>query len=323
MSVRSSSPIQLGQHPPARRTIVHLSDTHYLAEGRPLYGAVDTDAGLGRALDAIAGSGRAIDAIVITGDLTDLGEADAYLRLRDAVEPVARRLGADLVWVMGNHDEREPFSELLLRTAPSLSPQDRVYWVGGLRIIALDSSVPGYHHGDLTAKQLDWLRAELSISAPEGTLVALHHPPLPSPVELMAVLELQGQAAFADVLRGSDVRAILAGHLHHAMFGSFAGIPVSVASASCYAIDATADYGGLRGVDGGRSFSLVEIRDTGITHAVVPIDAAEQVSGFPRDAVERLAAMSHDERIAAFSAQPVAPDGTGSDAPGAPSASGS
>lgn len=318
-TARSTPQIQLGQHPPPTRTIVHLSDTHFLAGRRPLYGTVDTDGGLGKALDAIAGSGRDIGAIVITGDLTDLGEPDAYHRLRDTVEPVARRIGADVIWVMGNHDEREPFSEILLGTMRSPSPQDRVYWVGGLRIIALDSSVPGYHHGDLTPKQLAWLKAELSISAPEGTLIALHHPPLPSPVELMAVLELQGQAEFAAVIRGSDVRAILAGHLHHAAFGSFAGIPVSVAAATCYGIDALADYGGLRGVDGGRSLSLVELRSTGITHTVVPLDAAEQVSGFPRDAVERLAAMTHDQRIAAFSAKPVAPDGAGSVDPGAPS----
>ena len=39
------------------------------------------------------------------------------------------------------------------------------------------------------------------------------------------------------MLAGSDVRAILAGHLHYSMSGTFAGIPVSVASASCYTMD--------------------------------------------------------------------------------------
>jgi len=293
--------VQLGHHPPATHTVIHLSDTHFLGGGRPLYGAVDTDQGLGHALDALAGSGRGIDAIVITGDLADLGEPDAYLRLRGLIDPVAAALGAELVWVMGNHDERAPFAEQLLGIEPSLEPLDRVHWAGGLRIIALDSTVPGYHHGDLDEGQLAWLRAELATPAPDGTLLALHHPPLPSPVELMAVLELHGQDALAETLRGSDVRAILAGHLHHATFGGFAGIPVSVASATCYTIDAAADYGSLRGMDGGRSFSLVELRPTGVTHTVVPVDTAETVSGFPKEALAHLAGLSPEQRIEAFS----------------------
>ena len=35
---------QFGQHPPARRVIVHLSDTHLLAGNRPLGGRYDTAA---------------------------------------------------------------------------------------------------------------------------------------------------------------------------------------------------------------------------------------------------------------------------------------
>src|SRR5690606_21282035 len=133
------------------------------------------------------------------------------------------------VWVMGNHDERPAYSAGLFGEESS-APQDRVELVGGLRIVSLDSTVPGYHHGDLRDSQLEWLRDVLAEPAPDGTILALHHPPLPSPVEIMAILELQRMERLADVVRGTDVRGILAGHLHHAMSGMFAGIPVSVAA---------------------------------------------------------------------------------------------
>lgn len=297
----SQPAVQLGQHPPATHTVVHLSDTHFLGANRPLYGAVDTGANLQTALERLAGTGRDIDAIVVTGDLTDLGEPEAYTRLRGMLEPLADRLEAELVWVMGNHDERAPYAQFLFDVEPSLAPQDRVYEVGGLRIVSLDSTVPGYHHGDLDDAQLDWLRDVLAEPAPSGTLLALHHPPLPSPVELMAVLELNGQDRLAELLRGTEVRAILAGHLHHPSFGSFAGIPVSVASATCYTIDAGAEYGSLRGIDAAHSFNLVELRETGVVHTVVPADAAVQTSGFPREALEHLAGLTADERREAFS----------------------
>ena len=61
-----------------------------------------------------------------------------------------RPIGAQVVWVMGNHDERAPYAEGLFDVATTTAPQDPVYDVGGLRIVALDTSVPRYHHGELS-----------------------------------------------------------------------------------------------------------------------------------------------------------------------------
>jgi Icc protein len=141
----------------------------------------------------------------------------------------------------------------------------------------------------------------LAEPAADGTLLALHHPPLPAPVEIMAILELQGMHRLADVIRGTDVRGILAGHLHHAMSGMFAGIPVSVAAATCYTIDPSAAVGSLLGVDGAQSINLVHVYDDQILHSVVPVTETRAVSGFPDSVLERLAQLTHEERIAAFS----------------------
>jgi 3',5'-cyclic AMP phosphodiesterase CpdA len=57
----------------------------------------------------------------------------------------------------------------------------------------------------------------------------------------MGLIELDDQAALAEVVSGSDVRGVLAGHLHYSTFSTFAGVPVSVSAASCYNIDLVAD----------------------------------------------------------------------------------
>ncbi|WP_395641116.1 phosphodiesterase [Pseudolysinimonas sp.] len=292
--------VQLGQFPPARHVIAHISDTHFLGGGRELYGTVDTDPPLVHALDLLGRSNLPIEALVFTGDLADLAEPDAYARLRSIVEPAAAKIGAEIIWVMGNHDERPAYSKGLFGHETT-EPQDRVEMLGGLRIISLDSTVPGYHHGALLDSQLEWLRDVLAEPAADGTLLALHHPPLPSPVEIMAILELQRMDRLADVLRGTDVRGILAGHLHHAMSGMFAGIPVSVAAATCYTIDAAAPVGSLLGVDGAQSINLVHVYDDQILHSVVPVHETRPVSGFPDSVLERLGQLSFDERIEAFS----------------------
>ncbi len=296
--------IQLGQYAPPTHTIAHLSDTHYLGGRRALYGSIDTDRTLARALEQLERSGTNPSAIVITGDLADLGEPDAYERLRDELQPAADRMGSKIIWVMGNHDERGPFSSVLFGSAADdVAPQDRVHDVDGLRIIALDSSVPGYHHGELTDEQLSWLEEVLTVPAAHGTLLALHHPPLPSPIEIMAIIELQEQQKLADVIRGTDVRGILAGHLHYSTHGIFAGVPVSVASATCYTIDTSAPAETLLGVDGGQSINLVNLYTDSVVHSIVPVGDFTPVAGFSGVFLERLAEMTPEERREAFSSK--------------------
>ncbi|MEQ1737878.1 MAG: phosphodiesterase, partial [Rhodoglobus sp.] len=253
--------IQLGQYPAPSHTIAHISDTHLLAGGRRLYGKVNTIEHLGQALAQLERSIAKPEAIVFTGDLADLGEPDAYTRLREIVEPAAERMNAQVIWVMGNHDERPDYSRLLF-DEESDAPQDRVYDVNGLRIISFDTTVPGYHHGEVTDDQLAWLADVLSAPAPHGTLLAVHHPPIPTPLlEAMGMLELFDQNKLAAVLKGSDVRGILAGHLHYSTHSTFAGIPVSVASATCYTLDLSAEDRLLSGVDFGQSVNVVHAYD--------------------------------------------------------------
>ncbi len=290
-----------GQYPAARRTLLHVSDTHFLAGNALLNGRIDTAANLAATIEAIERMRVKPDAIVVTGDMTDLGEPEAYRALRAAIDPLAARLDAPVIWVAGNHDERPAMREVLLDEEPSQEPVVGVWDLDGLRVVALDSTVPGWHHGDLDDAQLEWLRSILSTSAPLGTILALHHPPLPSHVPLFDILELRDQHKLAEVVAGSDVRAILAGHLHYSTSGTFAGIPVSVASATCYTMNLTRPAVEVNGMDAGQSFHLVHVYDETITHAVVPVGEAATGDYFSAEWLERMAALSPEERLEAFS----------------------
>lgn len=294
----------MGQYPPAGHVLAHISDTHLLAQGRALYGKVPVEERLAAALRRLEFGPVSPDALVFTGDLADLGEPDAYVRLRAAVEPVAARLGAEVIWVMGNHDERAPYASLLFGEPETDAPQDRVHDIHGLRVISLDTTVPGYHHGEITRAQLDWLAGVLAEPAPHGTVLALHHPPVPTPLEVMAVLELHDQPALADVLRGTDVRIILGGHLHYSTHSAFAGIPVSVAAATCYTLDLGADAARLlSGVDGGQSFDLVHVYADQVVTSTIPLEAFPEVTGFSSDYRSMIEAMPADDRLEQLSSK--------------------
>jgi len=299
--------IRVAEYPRPDHFLLHLSDTHLLAGGNRLYGTVDAEDHLRQLLAELEASEGRPEAIVITGDVADHGEPDAYDRIRRMVEPVAARLGAQVIWVMGNHDDREAFRSELFGEQPSTRPVDRVYDVNGLRIITLDSTVPGHHYGEVTGDQLDWLAEELSTRAPHGTILAMHHPPLPSVLDLAVAVELRDQSGLAEVLFGSDVRSIIAGHLHYSSTGTFAGIPVSVASATCYTQDLNVPVGGTRGRDGARAFNLIHVYENTVLHSVVPVGEYAALDYIDADETARRLAASGiviPERIN----QPVAPE---------------
>nr|WP_203236733.1 phosphodiesterase [Nocardia panacis] len=282
---------RVAEYPRPDHVLFHFSDTHLIAGAGELYGAVDADRRLRQLLEQARASGIRPAAIVITGDLADRGEGAAYTKLRGLIEPVAADLDAPVVWVMGNHDDRAAVRDLMLREAPSTEPVDYVRMIDGLRIVALDTSVPGYHHGELTDAQLNWLGEVLAEPAPFGTVLAMHHPPVPCVLDPAVVVELREQRRLAEVLAGSDVRVILAGHLHFSTFATFAGIPVSVASAACYTQDLAVAQGGMRGRDGAQAFNYVHMYADTVVHSVVPIDKGPTVGNpsTPEQAAQRLA----------------------------------
>jgi 3',5'-cyclic AMP phosphodiesterase CpdA len=280
------------EHPRPRHFLLHLSDPHLLGGPDPLYGVVDSEARLIQLFEEVKASGAKPEAVIFTGDLADKGHPEAYAKLRAIVEPACRELGAEVIWAMGNHDNRANFRKGLLDQPGNDDPLDHSYFINGLRVITLDTSVPGFHHGALDDSQLEWLARELETPAPDGTILALHHPPVPSVLDLSVLVELRDQASLAAVVRNSDVRTILAGHLHYSTTASFAGVPVSVASASCYTQDLNVPVGGTRGQDAGQSFNLVHVYEHTIVHSVVPLGRSTTVGEYvpPEETERRLAA---------------------------------
>jgi 3',5'-cyclic-AMP phosphodiesterase len=232
--------------------IAHLTDTHVVPAGEDFRG-LDTGAHLAAALAIVEAAGGPLDAILLTGDLVERGGTATYRLVRELVEPVAARLGVPAVYLPGNHDDPTAFAEVL-------AGGDTVLHVRGLRIVTLDSSVPGSAAGDLTPAQLDWLADELATPAEHGTLLALHHPPLPgtSPLIERVALAPAARHALGDVVAGTDVRIIAAGHYHQPVGGVLRGIPVWVAGALAYTSDAYPPPGLHRGLPLS-SFARVEI----------------------------------------------------------------
>jgi 3',5'-cyclic-AMP phosphodiesterase len=252
-------------------TLIQISDLHIGPPAGTVRNPVDTFDVLARALAAVEEAALRPTAVLFTGDLVEHGAPEEYRRLRVLVEPALARIGSPAVYVAGNHDDRAALREQLLGVAPDTGPLDSVYWFGELRIVVLDSTVPGFGYGELRSGQLSWLRAELAQPAPGGTVLTVHHPPLPSLSPFTAAIELRNRAELADAIAGTDVRVVLAGHTHVVSAGVLAGIPVWTGGAVATTLDPMVPGGALRGL-GSPSVSRIDLFADAVISTHVPFD---------------------------------------------------
>jgi 3',5'-cyclic-AMP phosphodiesterase len=233
-----------------RYELIQISDVHLVTAGT-LFEGIDSQAHLELACAAVRAADRTFDAILLTGDLVDGGGAEAYHRLAALIDALCAEVGVPAIHVPGNHDDPELFADIL---GPAIGPDgtlDHVTTVGGLRIVVLDSNVRRAGHGELRPHQFRWLADTLAEPAADGTVLVLHHPPLPasSPYLEDYILDPAHRARLAAALRGTDVRMIVSGHYHQPIGGVLAGIPVWCGGATSYTGSAFAPAGlhqGLR-----------------------------------------------------------------------------
>ena len=175
-------------------------------------------------LDAIAALPEPPDAIVHTGDLTNDGAAEQYTAFRAAVGELDR----PLLVLPGNHDDRAAMRHGLDLPGEGADPIQDVLDLGGLRVLALDTTIPGEPGGRLDAARLGWLAERLADEPRTPTILALHHPPFSSGLVGMdgIALDHSSRAALAVVVgERPQVIGIIAGHVHRAITSSLGDRP--------------------------------------------------------------------------------------------------
>ena len=212
--------------------LVQLTDPHIREPGRLAYGRIDTAPYLRRAVQSVLRLRQRPDAVVVTGDLSDFGRAAEYAHLAELLAPLAMP-----VYLMpGNHDDRDQLRRSFPTHGHLGAGGGFVQYgvkVGGLRLITLDTCVPGHSHGSLDAQRLDWLARELAACRGEPVIIAMHHPPFRTLIGHMDDIGLlEGRAELeALVARHPNVERVICGHLQRAIDVRFGGTIASTSPA--------------------------------------------------------------------------------------------
>ena len=150
----------------------------------------------------------------ITGDLTDRGEEAAYRVLQEQL--VA--LPFPVLTLLGNHDDRAAYLRVF-GGADEHGFVQSVFCRDGVRLICLDTHLPGSDAGRLCDLRLDWLRRQLVEAGDTPVLLFMHHPPCEIGDPVLDAIRLENAEQFQEVVREfPSVRHVFFGHIHRDLF---------------------------------------------------------------------------------------------------------
>jgi Icc protein len=218
--------------------LAQISDLHIKRPGALAYQRVDTGAALAHCVAALNALEPRPDVVIMTGDLVDQGDPEQYAHLKTLLAP----LEIPYYLLVGNHDDRTALREAFSDRPELRTGGDFVHYavdVGPLRLIALDSIVPGQSAGNLCDARLAWLETQLDAARDQPVIVALHHPPFKCGIGHMDDLRLDPHAAerlAALIARYQNVERVICGHVHRPMFVRFGGTIASAVPAPAHQV---------------------------------------------------------------------------------------
>ncbi|HWW54603.1 MAG TPA: metallophosphoesterase, partial [Acidimicrobiales bacterium] len=131
--------------------LAQISDLHV---GTPAGGVIDTAPYVAAAVGHLNELDPQPQLVLASGDLAESGDGPSYARLAELLAP----LRAPVVLLAGNHDERSAL-RAAFPSQPWSAGDRRLCGVveGDVRLVLLDSVIPGQPGGRLGAAQIEWL----------------------------------------------------------------------------------------------------------------------------------------------------------------------
>lgn len=204
--------------------IAQITDPHIRPKGTLAYGRANTSQMMLDCFETLKALRPKPDVVLLSGDLTDCGLIGEYRLLAGLLE----QLDMPVFVIPGNHDNRENLLKVF-GAQPCLANRsgDMLYYVIDqypVRLIALDTLVPGQGYGELGQDQLEWLGAVLEDEADKPTVIFMHHPPFPTGIVHMDRINCRDGGEMAKIIaRHANVERVLAGHHHRPIHIRWAG----------------------------------------------------------------------------------------------------
>jgi 3',5'-cyclic AMP phosphodiesterase CpdA len=105
-----------------------------------------------------------------------------------------------------------------------------------VRLLGLDTTIPGQHYGVLCEERLAWLDDTLRAAPHRPTMIFMHHPPFRTGIRWVDAIGLHGGRKMeAIVARHAQVERVVCGHIHRPIQVAWGGSIACTAPSTSHA----------------------------------------------------------------------------------------
>ena len=209
--------------------IAQISDTHVVGRGKKAHGVAPTAENLERCVGHINRLDPRPDVVLVTGDITNAGLPEEAERAASLLS----KFRCPYYIVPGNHDDRSGlWAAFGGRACPSTIRGFMNYAIEGyeVRLIGMDSTIPGAPGGEICETRAAWLDERLSEEQERPTIIFIHHPPVKCGVAETDIDGFIGADRLGDIVeKYSNIERIICGHIHLPAYVRWRGTVVSTA----------------------------------------------------------------------------------------------
>lgn len=206
-----------------------FTDTHLFGTPESRLAGIDTFASLSAVVDLAMQERRCPDFVILTGDLSQDGSAESYIRLRQLLATI----GAPVYFLPGNHDAPALMSEHLPVPGSNIRSDTGFVW-GCWQVILLDSHIDGKVEGRVSGEELERLKQLLVRDSERHALICIHHYPQPVDSDWVDQMGLTNpDELFAVLDRHPQVAGLLCGHIHQDWQSARNGVLMLATPSTC------------------------------------------------------------------------------------------
>lgn len=194
--------------------IAQISDLHIAGWGKKTYGIAPMAENLARCVEHINLLNPLPDLVLVTGDIT----TDGLKEEAERAAAILNKLQMPFFIIPGNHDDRSTLWSVFGGEAcPSKSNDFFNYVIDAydIRLIGLDSTIPGAPGGEICKTRAAWLDERLSEEKEKPTAIFMHHPPVKFGVLETDVDGFVGAERLGNIIeKYSNIERLICGHIH-------------------------------------------------------------------------------------------------------------
>jgi len=192
--------------------LIHFTDTHLYGNPECMLKSISTHASCAAVLEMAHQAMPHADAVILGGDMSQDDSAASYKQLSKLLAPWEQ---TPFMLSPGNHANMDMLNSTLIPALKGISDFHDQLHLDHWHIISLNSHAPGQVAGTLSDEELQRLDVRLADAHSRHTLLAIHHPPVPTGSRWMDEIGLSNADEFWKIVdQHPHVRGILCGHIH-------------------------------------------------------------------------------------------------------------